>query len=397
MKKTYVKMNDNDRYLSLGNLIRCIKEISNSDSALQSEIFCALFNTNNVNSTTINNYCIGIRAVGVEYKKIYMDLLNEYHKDKFIFNDIVISIINILDNKIYNKNDFNNNHNLKILCVKMLEIANNDKSVNVDYKNELKILLDNSNLYECIIKIIIYCVLYNKQPVFKEDFDIVLNNELKDYLKVKLFEGESYISSLICLSNENNMYALAELGSLEYSGLVSGVVRYDMSFEYYERAALLDHPKACSMIAHMILNNKVYKNTSVLWNYLNKAIDLGSVSAINTMGLCYLRGVNPSNKVDRVLAMKYFNMAANMGYKYAYNNIGMINEKDGNILEAIKYYKLSADMNESWALNKIGEYYRLKGDMSLAYFYYKLSNECPIDERCKWSKYNLDKYFSDKV
>ena len=36
----------------------------------------------NTNNSTVTNYCIGIRAIGVEYKKIYLDLWDKYLKDR---------------------------------------------------------------------------------------------------------------------------------------------------------------------------------------------------------------------------------------------------------------------------------------------------------------------------
>ena len=46
-------MNDNDEHLSLGNLFRIIKELSkNKFSALQSEIFCSLFDVDNINENS---------------------------------------------------------------------------------------------------------------------------------------------------------------------------------------------------------------------------------------------------------------------------------------------------------------------------------------------------------
>ena len=75
-------MNDNKNYLSLGNIINVIKNISNNKTnAMQTEVFCSIFGINNINATTINNYCIGIRAIALEYKKIYIDLNNKYQKD----------------------------------------------------------------------------------------------------------------------------------------------------------------------------------------------------------------------------------------------------------------------------------------------------------------------------
>ncbi len=62
--KKYIKLNNNDNHLSLGNFTRIIKENTiNKTSALQTEVFSTLFNTTNINDTTINNYCIGIRSI----------------------------------------------------------------------------------------------------------------------------------------------------------------------------------------------------------------------------------------------------------------------------------------------------------------------------------------------
>ena len=70
MEKKYIKMNDNTKYLSLCNLFNIIKEYANNKMfAMQSEIFCSLVNIKNINNTTVNNYCIGYRTIGLEYKK----------------------------------------------------------------------------------------------------------------------------------------------------------------------------------------------------------------------------------------------------------------------------------------------------------------------------------------
>ena len=54
MAKQYIKLNDNDENLSLGNLFRLIKEMAkNRVSALQSELFCILFSVDSINDTTV--------------------------------------------------------------------------------------------------------------------------------------------------------------------------------------------------------------------------------------------------------------------------------------------------------------------------------------------------------
>ena len=72
MAKTFIKLNNNDYHLSIGNLFRIIKEMaSNKTAALQSELFCILFSIKDINDTTVNNYCVGARSIGDTYKQIF--------------------------------------------------------------------------------------------------------------------------------------------------------------------------------------------------------------------------------------------------------------------------------------------------------------------------------------
>lgn len=398
MKKRYIKMNEKN-ILSLGNICNCIKEVSCGKSAMQKEIFCVLFNTNDINNSTVNNYIIGIRAIGVLYKKVYIDLYNKYKEDKNIFCDIVINIISLLDEKIYNINEnkldfINNNYNFNNLCIKILDICNKDNSLSEDFVNKLNNFVKYNNLYDMFVLALYHSIVINKQPIFVTDVNVSFNkNELENYMKVKLYEGVSYVSSLILLSKNKNMYACAEIGSLAYDGLIKGNADYNMAYKYYLIAADKGHPKACYMIANLIYKGFVKENVNIMWKYLNKGIKLGSNAAINLKGLCYLNGVNPKNIINKNKAIEYFNEASKSGYAFAYNNLGYIYEKDNDMNKAIEYYKISADLGNSWALNKMGEYYRNKGDMETAYLYYTMSNDAPINERCKWAKYNLEKYF----
>ena len=250
-------------------------------------------------------------------------------------------------------------------------------------------------MYECFIEFLFYTILENKQPIFIEKIDInYRNNELQEYLKINLYDGISYISSLNYLASKDNMYANAELGSLEYSGLISGKCNYEKSYHYYLKAAKKDHPKACWMVANLILMKKVKENDmDFMWKYLIKAYNLGSIAAINTIGKCYMNGYNPESIVDEKKALEYFNKASQMGYSYAYNNLGLYYERNNNLKIAYKYYKLSADLYNSWALNKVGEILRNEGNLEDAYFYYLKSSEAPINEKNYYSYYNLSKYY----
>ena len=395
MKKNYIKMNKNKNYLSFGNVVSIIKEVSNNCAAMQQEVFSCIFDINNVNVTTINNYCIGIRAIGLEYKKLFLDKYEIYKNDKNIFIKMVLSLLSLLDNKIYIENNdslkiINSNEKLDLVISKLIEICNNDEHITEDFINNLNKL---SN-YEKIIELLNYAININKQPVYTQDINIKINkNELDDYLKLKLYYGQSYISSLLNLASKNNMYACAEIGSLYFDGVIDGKSNYDKSFEYYMIAAKKDHPKSCWMIANLILTKRVKYDFDTMWAYLQKSIELGSAAGYNTLGLCYLNGINKENKIDKKLAKHYFEISSELGFVYAFNNIGKLYEEEKNQEEAIKYYKISADMMESWALNKVGEYYRKKGDLITAYLYYSKSIECPLNERNPYGYYNLATYY----
>lgn len=401
MEKKFIKMNDNKNYLSLGNLFNIIKKYSKvSASAMQTEIFCSLFNISDINKTTVNNYLIGYRAIGLEYKKVYIDLKNKYDIDNTVFYDIVIKILNILDECIYRVNDnilefINKNKNLNKVCSDLLNLAKEDNNISSEFYSRVSNLYEDNNLYDMFIEFLFYTILENKQPIFIQNINVNINDyELKEYLKINLYEGISYISSLKELAKKGNMYANAELGSLEFSGLVSGKKDYVSSFNYYLVSAKKGHPKACWMVANLILTERIEcSDIEFMWKYLNKSIELGSVAAINTMGNCYLNGKNIYKKKNEEKALEYYLKASEYGYVYAYNNIGLYYERKSNFDEALKYFKLSADLENSWALNKVGEYLRRNGDLVSAYFYYLKSIECPISERNYYGYYNLAKYY----
>ena len=391
MSKKYIKMNDNKKYLSLGNLFIIIKSIANNkESAMQVELFSTIFNINEINSTTVNNYCIGYRAIGIEYKKKFIDLYNNYKEDNNVFIDIIINIISILDEHIYKDKtiDFiNKSESLKKVIDKCILLSNEDININESLRNKLEKLINEHDLYNSFIMILYYVILENKQPIYNQEMNIELDEELKEYLKINLYEGISYITSLKELAKKNNMYANAELGSLEFSGIVSGNKRIDKCFNYYINAAKKNHPKACFMVGNLILTNRVVGDKQVALNYINKAIELGSIAAINTMGNNY------KSKNDIKKALEYYTKAIEYGYVYAYNNIGLIHEVNKEYEEALKYFKISADLNNSWALNKVGEYYRKNNNLIDAYTYYMNAIECPITERNYYAYYNLAKYY----
>ena len=81
--KAYIKLNDNTSHLSLGNLFNTIKKLSvNKTGAIQTEVFCTLFSIDDISDTTVGNYCTGYRAIGSEYKQIFLEYKKIYQDNK---------------------------------------------------------------------------------------------------------------------------------------------------------------------------------------------------------------------------------------------------------------------------------------------------------------------------
>jgi len=413
MNKKFIKMNDNNIHLSLGNFCRVIKEVSlNKAFAGQSEIFCTIFNIDTVNDSTINNYCIGYRSIGSNYKELFYKYRDNYKKDKSFMEEIILNLISIIDGYVYtseykNKTFINSNNNLKEVCSKMYNIAKNDVSVNNNYTLKIQEYLNDNKLYECINEILFYIILEKKQPIYidnlvKETIESILNNtnisinDLESFLKLQFKDGTNYIYSIKKLAKSNNPYACFELGLMEYDGEITGNPRYNKAFEYLNIAANYNHPRANYLIGKMLLENKIGNNTKENiesgLKYLKTAEQLGSIAATNTLGLYYLNFLN-----DEKTAIQYFNKAIEYDYVYAYNNLGKIYENKKKYDKAFNCYIESANLEESWACNKVGEYYRLgigvDKDIKKAFYYYNLALNVPIKLLKNWCKFNLAKYF----
>ena len=410
----YIKLNDNKNHLSLGNIFNSIKEYSiNKSAAIQSEIFCIIFNVDNISETTVNNYCTGYRAIGNDYRQIFLNYKKIYSKDKSIFIETINNLISIIEGTIHNYKTIEdiNNNNLFIQITKHIySIAKNDNYYNQLRKKETLKLIQKENYYEAFIDMLFFAILEKKQPLYSSDLleatieNILDNtsisiNDLKKYLEIQFKEGISLIPSLKKLAKENNPYALYELGNLEYNGIISGTPNYNLAYKYHLEASKFNHPTSYWMLAHMILKGKVTipNDIEVSWTYLKKAEELNSVSALNTIGLCYLSGKNPQKEKNIQKAIEYFEKASQKEYIYAYNNLGKIYEEKKDYKKAFHYYLLSANNEESWGCNKVGEFYRqglgIEKDESKAFYYYNLGVESPIKNLYPWNIYNLVNYY----
>ena len=412
MKKEYIKMNNNDDHLSLGNLFRLIKELSkNKSSALQTEIFCFLFEIDEINDTTVNNYCVGCRGIGNDYKQIYLNKQKRYTKDDTIFEDIIINILSIIDGRIYvtdNKREFiNKNESMASLCKKLYNIAKNDKSVNTEIITEVNVLLKENDLYKAFVELLFFIVLQKRQPLYESDLkkeviENILNDTymsssgLQEYLILKLTESINFDFNMKKIALEGNAYACFEIGSNEYCGYVTGKPRYEEAYKYFKIAANYNHAGALYMIGNMYykgyLGNKTNEDLELAYDYLIKARDLGNVAALNVLGVFYLNGLYPVKK-DQEEAIKYFNKASDNNYAYALNNLGKIYENNGDTDLAFSYYLRSANLGESWACNKVGECFRngiyTKKDIPKSFEYYKKAIESNHRTLEYYAYYNL--------
>lgn len=413
MSKKYIKLNNNNNHLSLGNVCRIIKENStNKIYANQTNIFCTILNIESANESTINNYCIGCRSIGNDYKELYFTYKHNYQKNKEYMLDIILNLISILDGYVYteeykNISFINNNKNLTKLVHNLYNVAKNDKTIPSNFINKLNKLINSINYYETITEILFYIILEKKQPIYVETVinetieNILINtnisiNDLENFLNLQFKDGINYIYSLKELSKSNNPCACFELGLMEYLGEITGTKRYNKAYEYFQIAASYNHPRANYLIGKMLLNKNIGNLTSqdinLAFNYLKKAESLGNIASLNTLGLFYL-----NIKKEPKTAIKYFEKATQYNYVYAFNNLGKISENKKDYTKAFDYYLKSANLNESWACNKIGEMYRLgigtKKDPKKAFDYYKKSIDVPISIINYYAKYNLAKYF----
>lgn len=408
----YIKLNNNDSHLSLGNMFNIIKKLSiNKSSAIQTEIFCILFSIDNISETTVGNYCTGYRAIGSNYKQIYLNYKKKYQSNKNILIPTINNLISIIDGYIYDMttiNEINDSKSLKNLCKNLNILVKNDLHVPTSLKKNLLNYLSSNNYYEYICEVLFFIILEKKQPLYEEDLvnetiEEILSktnislNDLKKYLQIEFKEGISFIPSLKKLAKENNPYALYQLGNLEYTGIITGYPRYEEAYNYHKQAASFNHPTSYWMLAHMILNKKIGSlsdsDITLANEYLDKAISLNSISALNTKGLCYLNGWNKDKKIDIDKAISYFKKAIKEKYIYAYNNLGRIYESQKHYEKALEYFLVSADEEESWACNKVALYYYnglgTNKDIEKAYYYFNLGANAPINNRNNWNIYNL--------
>lgn len=417
-KKNFIRLNVNDNYLSLGNLFRIIKEESNDGNVfLQSELFSIIFNTYDIADSTVNNYCTGLRSINKKYKDYFLEIKNNFGNDKNILVVTLGKLLNLIEiDEIDIDNvtieDINNSLNLKRICERLYNISKNDTGVSVSFSTKLHDDLEKQNLYNFMIQVLFYVVLERKQPIYAEmqleniiEKSIYSTNisvkDVEEFINIQLNSGIWSLRRISELAKKNNPYACFELASMEFYGIITGKPRYEESYKYYKIAADYNHPVANWAIGYLYYNgyigNRTQDDLLLAYKYFSVAKEMRCSNAFNSLGLIILKGDIPGVNQDKKQAVLLFQEAMSLGNVYAYNNLGKIYEKEGNLQKAFECYKVAAESGESWAANKIAEFYRLgiyvEKDLAKAFEFYKISSESPKYTLCNWSKYNLAKYF----
>lgn len=413
MKKEYIKMNDNGNYLSLGNLFRVIKEESkNKSSALQVELFSILFDDCVVNETTVNNYCVGCRRIGDDYKQLFLNKKKKYSKDSTLFVGVVLKFLSIMDGVVYQgcAVDFiNQNESMKRVVNQLYNIAKNDENVLDVFVSLLNEKIRLGLFYEAFVEMLFYVVLEHKQPVYlgdreKSRIEKILRDScmsykgLEDYLVLTFYGNVNHDFILKRQALEGNVYANYELGSKEYLGLIAGVPRYVEAYKYLKVASDAGHAGALYTIGSMYLRGFIgsdEKRYGVAYEYFLCASQKGNVAALNSLGLMYLNGYYVEK--DKEKARELFLESSSKDCVYACNNLGKMFEGEKNYDKAFSYYLKSALLGESWACNAVAEWYRVgnhvKKDMVEAYHYYEKAIDCDYKHTEYYAYYNLAKYF----
>ena len=174
MKKNFIKMNNNQNQLSLGNFCKIVKELAQNKSfANQTEIFYTLFNVDDVSDSTVNNYCIGYRAIGTEFRQKYIVYKKNYHEKPEIFDEVIIGLLSILDGEVYSKisheellTKIENHPLLNKLIMELYNLAKNDETVPDEFTKKIYNQISENKVYQTICDILIYIVLEKKQPIY---------------------------------------------------------------------------------------------------------------------------------------------------------------------------------------------------------------------------------------
>ncbi len=93
------------------------------------------------------------------------------------------------------------------------------------------------------------------------------------------------------------------------------------------------------------------------FEYFTKAAELGHFHAHYMLGVMYRNGQGVED--DQEKAVYYWEKAAIGGHPYARNNLGYIEEENGNIERSVKHYIISANLGDENSMKALWKHYSL--------------------------------------
>ena len=97
------------------------------------------------------------------------------------------------------------------------------------------------------------------------------------------------------------------------------------------------------------------QNYTKAFELYHRAGDLGHAAAYNSIGYVYSNGEGA--EIDKKKADHYFKLAAMAGDEVARYNLGVVEEKAGNMNRALKHYMIAAEGGEPDSLKEIQKLY----------------------------------------
>lgn len=255
-----------------------------------------------------------------------------------------------------------------------------------------------------ILYYLIYFFLHKKNPpAISNRIDLIsFDNSILSMYGARADSAVRAIISMATKTNCNNIYAMYEYADMLYYGTTHGVNQnFTKALEYYRKAAgiiqtenndihnsISGHPLAYWSLAYIYFNYKkagtklenAYIEELEKLTYdkrVEKAITYAQyslvnndcASAYNILGnISYEADESTQKKFGLKPAIKYYEIAANKGYSYAYNNLAkcyaekiILNSTSPKITEWLNEYiknlGKSSELNDNYASNTLGRFY----------------------------------------
>ena len=259
--------------------------------------------------------------------------------------------------------------------------------------------------------------------------------EMIDIVECMLYRGISGRmgrEGVIELAKRGNTLAALEVGELYYYGYITRNHKrdYKSACEWYEKAG--NHPTALWTLGYCIMNNyyPVVDRDEIDYlkarDYFDRALKIStdssySAPAYTSLGQLWEDGHYPEDDFattrrckprNMEYALEYYQKAAELGYHYATNRLGLYHEKrglpqignnTGDRKKAFDYFMRSVELvADGYAFNKLGNYYETgfgcEANPSTACEYYMRGvDEVLEDDITGWNLFNAGRVCANRI